>query len=132
MKFFKILICTLLFFASSSFAGESVVGEWKLVSSGGKPPPSFLKNSILVITVNKEIISVDLSEVKNGTSFSTVLKNSLAKGTWKIENKHFFASNSLLKTGSLFSIENERLVFQQDPYISDQGVYLLTVYERKK
>lgn len=132
MKFFKFLICTLLFFACSSFAEESVVGEWKLISSGGNPPPSFLKNSMLVITANKEIISVDLSEAKNGTSFATVLKNSLSKGTWKIENKHFFASNSLLKSGSLFSIENEKLVFQQDPYISDQGVYLLTVYERKK
>lgn len=131
MKHFRLCFFILVLLASPSMAQNSIVGEWKLVSSGGKPPPSFLKNSLLVIQENHEIFSVDLSELKKDVSFSDLVKRAMLKGTWKIENKLFFASNSLLKTGAPFKIEGQKLVFEKDPYLSDQGKALLTVYERR-
>lgn len=131
MKHCRFYFFVLFLLASPCLAQSPIVGEWKIVSSGGKPPPSFLKSSVLVIQANQEIVSVDLSDLKSGVSFAGLVKNAMLKGTWKIENNLFFASNSLLRAGSVFKIENQKLIFEKDPYLSDQGKALTTVYERR-
>nr|WP_315468521.1 hypothetical protein [uncultured Undibacterium sp.] len=132
MKSLQTCLFMLFFVASSCMAQNAIVGEWKLVSSGGKPVPTFLKNTVLVIRSNQEIASIDTADLKQGVSVASLVKSALAKGTWKIENNLFFASNSLLKSGSPFKVDGQKLTFDKDPYLSDQGQSLVTVYERRK
>ncbi len=132
MKTTQFCLFMLLFVASSCMAQNPIVGEWKLVSSAGKPVPTFLRNTVLVIQANQEIASIDTAELKNDVSIVSLVKNAMSKGRWKIENNLFFASNSLLRTGSPFKIVGQKLTFEKDPYLSDQGQALLTVYERRQ